>query len=88
MLRQHNAAEPTGHGFRKFFHQLVVELVVTQLHERYIELTGQNIEQAVLIHVAKIGQRLAKLASGAFLLTQGGHQLLLSNDVILNQQVA
>ena len=88
MLRQHDTAEPTSHGFRKFLYQLIVELVVAQLNKRYIELTGQDIEQAVFVHIAKIRQRLAKLATGTLLLAQGRHQLLLSDNVILNQQVA
>ena len=88
MLRQHDTAEPTGHGFREFLYQLIVELVVAQLNKRYIELTGQDIEQAVFVHIAKIRQRLAKLATGTLLLAQGRHQLLLSDNVILNQQVA
>ena len=87
LLGQNNTAEPSCHRLRQFFYQLVIELVMTQLHKGHIQLPGQDIEQAVLVDIAKIGQGLAQLTAGAFLFTQGRHQLLLSNDTILNQEV-
>ena len=61
---------------------------MTQLHKGNIQLAGQDIEQTVLVHITKVCERFTKLTPGAFLLAQGRHQLLLSDDIILDQQVA
>ena len=60
---------------------------MAQLNKGHFQLPGEDVEQVVFIHITQVDQGSPELSAGALLLTQGSHQLLFGDDLVLYQQV-
>ena len=70
VVGQHDAAEAPGIGLRQLAHRLRIEMEMTEIDHRDVELPGQEAQHLVLRDQTEIDQRAAELGAALLLLLQ------------------